>query len=238
MALKKLKINTVIIYCTITSALILALFIYLLSPEEEPDFSKQIVGAESKTNVESQDSDYEDMMQKFSKAKEQEKEQKKLSQPDINNNVNKIRSNDMMEAPQEKSLHVVYEDDFSKNVVLPNGSVTPILKSNVLGDSEEIEAKFKFEARNEQWASNWEHTLNNIVGSAGSQFNTGGYDITCKSKTCKIGVKLSQDNPYGYDEAFRALNKEFVLNEMKVVPGPIKEEGTEHIVYYYFPDGQ
>ncbi|MDX1472053.1 MAG: hypothetical protein R3213_11200 [Flavobacteriaceae bacterium] len=235
--MQKLKINQVITFWTIMGCIFLALFIYLLAPKEKAELSKDKVTTENMVTAKSQDKAYEDMMQKFSEAQIQEENRKESIQSEPYQKVDQSRAKVINEAPQDTSLKVVYEDDFSKNVVLPNGSVTPVLKSNILGDSEEIEAKFKFEARNEQWASNWEHTLNNIVASAGAQFNSGGYNITCKSKTCKIGVKLSQDNPYGYDEAFRALNKEFVINEMKVVPGPIKEEGTNHIVYYYFPDG-
>ena len=237
MSLIKFIINHKVTVVTVLCFTIFVLFLYFLKPRdgitslngmgtEKPE--ADLVKAESEA--------YDEMMRKFDRSKENHKKIKTDAG---------IRESKVIDESKPKRqdnvgsrLKVVYEDEFSEDVVLPNGRVTPILKSNILGDSEKIEAEFKFEARDEQWAHAWESTLNNIVGSAGAQFNAGGYKVACKSKTCKIGVKLSENNPYGYDEAFRAMNKEFVLNEMKVVPGPIKEEGTEYIVYYYFPDGQ
>lgn len=235
MSLKKSITNPIVIFSVLLGLFILALFIYWLSPGQESNILREQSGnAANEEAIKEQGAAYDEMMKRFTKAKNKENRNEAVEGQD--KSIHEKSTKDVNEATQKERLDVVYEDDFSKDVVLPNGRVTPILKSNILGDSNEIEARFKFEKRNEQWAGNWENTLNNIVGSAGAQFDMGGYDVTCKSKTCKIGVKLSEDNPYGYDQAFRAMNKEFVLNDMQVVPGPIKEEGTEYIIYYYFPD--
>lgn len=134
-----------------------------------------------------------------------------------------------------KGYKVTGEDDFVEYVELPNGTNTPLFKSYAAGNEEEIEADFAFEKRNEEWASNWEYTLNNVISNAASTFDMAESKITCKSKICKIGVKLKENNSSSYNDAYSSLNREFVLNDIKVVPGAMKEKGTGYIIHYFIP---
>lgn len=149
-----------------------------------------------------------------------------------------LKENQNIESPsfEDKGYKVIGEDDFAEYVELPNGNTTPLFKSYAAGNEEELEADFAFEKRDEEWASNWEHTLNNVVLNAGSTFDIGESKITCKSKICKIGVKLKEGGTSDYNDAYNSLNREFVLNNIKVVPGTMKEEGTGHIIHYFIPE--
>lgn len=136
---------------------------------------------------------------------------------------------------KDKGYTIVNENEFVEYVELPNGSVTPLFKSYIAGNEGEIEADFAFEKRDDEWASEWEITLNNIIANAASTFELKESNIICKSKICKIGVKLNENNAAGYNKAYDSLNREFVLNGIKVVPGAIKEKGTGYMIHYFIP---